>query len=32
MPLMIGIMVLVATFIPTRQVVKMEPSDALHHN
>ena len=31
-PLMIGIMVLIATFIPTRQVVKMEPSDALHHN
>jgi putative ABC transport system permease protein len=32
MPLMIGIMVLIATFIPTRQVVKMEPSEALHHN
>ena len=32
MPLMIGAMVLIATFIPTRQVVKMEPSDALHHN
>jgi ABC-type lipoprotein release transport system permease subunit len=25
-------MVLVATYIPTKKVVSLEPSDALHHN
>lgn len=32
MPVMIVIMVLAATFIPTKKVVNMEPSNALHHN
>jgi predicted permease len=32
MPLLIASMVLIATYIPTKKVVKMEPSDALHHN
>ncbi|MBF7074529.1 ABC transporter permease [Glaciecola sp. MH2013] len=32
MPLLIAAMVLIATFIPTKKVVKMEPSNALHHN
>jgi len=31
-PLLIIIMVIVATYIPTRKVVLMEPSDALHHD
>ncbi|WP_019029790.1 FtsX-like permease family protein [Colwellia piezophila] len=31
-PLLIIIMVLVATYVPTRKVVLMEPSDALHHD
>jgi predicted permease len=31
-PLLIIIMVLVATFVPTRKVVLMEPSEALHHD
>jgi hypothetical protein len=32
MPLLIASMVLIATYIPTKKVVRMEPSDALHHN
>lgn len=32
MPLLIVFMVLLATYIPTRKIVQMEPSDALHHN
>ena len=32
MPLMIALMVLVATYAPTKRVVKLEPSDALHQN
>ena len=32
MPLLIAFMVLVATYIPTKKVVSLEPSDALHHN
>jgi predicted permease len=32
MPIMIALMVLVATYLPTKKVVNMEPSDALHHN
>jgi hypothetical protein len=32
MPLLIASMVLVATYIPTKKVVSMEPSAALHHN
>lgn len=32
MPLLISCMVLLATYIPTKKVVNMEPSDALHHN
>lgn len=32
MPLLIAFMVLVATYAPTKRVVKMEPSDALHQN
>ncbi len=31
-PLLIIIMVLVATYVPTRKVMLMEPSDALHHD
>ncbi len=31
-PLMIIAIVMFATYIPTRKVVKMEPSDALHHD
>ncbi len=31
-PLLIIIMVLVATYVPTRKVVLMEPSEALHHD
>lgn len=31
-PLLIVVMVMVATYIPTRRVVLMEPSDALHHD
>jgi putative ABC transport system permease protein len=31
-PLLIIIMVIVATYAPTRKVVLMEPSDALHHD
>ena len=31
-PLLIIIMVLVATYVPTRKIVLMEPSDALHHD
>ncbi|PKG81501.1 ABC transporter permease [Colwellia sp. 75C3] len=31
-PLLIVIMVIVATYVPTRKVVLMEPSDALHHD
>jgi ABC-type antimicrobial peptide transport system permease subunit len=32
MPSLIIGMVLIATYIPTRRVVNMEPSDALHYN
>lgn len=32
MPLLITVMVLAATFIPTKKAVQMEPSEALHHN
>jgi len=32
MPLLVVSMVLLATYIPTRKIVLMEPSDALHHN
>lgn len=32
MPLFISFMVLIATYIPSKKVVKMEPSEALHHN
>ena len=32
MPLMIAFMVLIATYAPTKKVVKLEPSDALHQN
>ena len=32
MPTLIIAMVLFATFIPTRRVVLMEPSNALHHD
>jgi len=32
MPMLIIAMVLLATFIPTKKVVEMEPSDALHHD
>jgi ABC-type antimicrobial peptide transport system permease subunit len=32
MPIMIALMVLIATYLPTKKVVNMEPSDALHHN
>lgn len=32
MPIVIIATVLFATYIPTRKVVQMEPSDALHHN
>ena len=32
MPLMIIAIVLFATYIPTRKVIELEPSDALHHN
>jgi putative ABC transport system permease protein len=32
MPLFIAVMVLIATYLPTRRVVLMEPSEALHHN
>ncbi|MBU2917384.1 ABC transporter permease [Psychrosphaera sp. F3M07] len=31
-PILIIFMVLVATFIPAKKVIKMEPSDALHHD
>jgi len=31
-PLLIIIIVAVATYVPTRKVVLMEPSDALHHD
>jgi predicted permease len=31
-PLLIIIMVIVATYVPTRKVVLMEPSEALHHD
>lgn len=31
-PLLITAMVLLATFIPAKKVIKMEPSDALHHD
>ena len=32
MPALISIMVLTATYLPTKKVIEMEPSDALHHN
>jgi predicted permease len=32
MPALISAMVLIATYLPTKKVVEMEPSDALHHN
>jgi putative ABC transport system permease protein len=32
MPILIAAMVLVATYLPTRRVVLMEPAEALHHN
>ncbi|NQZ12755.1 MAG: FtsX-like permease family protein, partial [Algicola sp.] len=32
MPLLVVLMVLLATYIPTRKMVLMEPSDALHHD
>lgn len=32
MPILIAIMVLIATYLPTRRVVLMEPAVALHHN
>ncbi len=32
MPIVIILTVLFATYVPTRKVVQMEPSDALHHN
>ena len=31
-PVLIIVMVLIATFIPAKKVIKMEPSDALHHD
>lgn len=31
-PVLIIFMVLIATFIPAKKVIKMEPSDALHHD
>lgn len=31
-PLLIIVMIMVATYIPTKKVVRMEPSDALHHD
>ena len=32
MPTLIIAMVLTATYLPTKKVIEMEPSDALHHN
>lgn len=32
MPILIAIMVLVATYAPTKKVIKLEPSNALHQN
>ena len=32
MPLLVVFMVLLATYIPTRKIMLMEPSDALHHD